>query len=236
MMKSTTWIGGIIAAGLMVGYAVHLLAASRAPAVATMPASAATSAGAPASGTARYKVGDHLQQGPDLTNNTYKPSAASKGAFREIAWEALIPKNWDAMAPFKGLKLDQMEDGDPRAMEALWKAKKYWKNAPVDPAMNGAAIRIPGFVVSLEREGDALKEFLLVPYFGACIHVPPPPANQIIHVHSSEAVKDIRTMDAVWISGTLQVEHSDTMMGTAGYSMASVKVEPYTVQPGEQGS
>jgi len=82
-------------------------------------------------------------------------------------------------------------------------------------------------VVSLEREGDALKEFLLVPYFGACIHVPPPPANQIIHVHSAKAVKDIRTMDAVWINGVLKVDHSDTLMGSAGYSMTSIKVEPY---------
>jgi len=83
-------------------------------------------------------------------------------------------------------------------------------------------------VVSLEREGEALKEFLLVPYFGACIHVPPPPANQIIHVHSKQAVSNIRTMDAVWITGVLKVERSETMMGNAGYSMTSVKVEPYT--------
>lgn len=232
MMKSVTWISGIVAAGLMVGYAVHLLAKPHAPvpvnAAATTPAVMPVAA-------APYQVGDHLQPGPDLANHPYKPSGKTGDGFREITWESLMPKNWDAMVPFKGLKLDQMEDGDPRAMEALWKAKKFWKNAPVDPGMNGASIRIPGFVVSLEREGEALKEFLLVPYFGACIHVPPPPANQIIHIHSNRAVKDIRTMDAVWISGVLKVEHSDTMMGTAGYSMASVKVEPYTEQSTRQG-
>ncbi|WP_050476776.1 DUF3299 domain-containing protein [Herbaspirillum rhizosphaerae] len=234
-MKSITWIGGIVAAGLLVGYGAHLAAtpktlAAAPTAEAINAGTAAGAASAPYSDNAQYKVGDHLQQSPDLSNKPYKPSGKNEGAFREIAWESLMPKNWDAMAPFKGLKLDKMEDGDPRAMEALWKAKKYWKNAPIDPSMDGVSIRIPGFVVSLEREGEALKEFLLVPYFGACIHVPPPPANQIIHVHSSKPVKNTRTMDAVWISGVLKVEHSDTMMGTAGYSLASVKVEPYTDQ------
>lgn len=67
-----------------------------------------------------------------------------------------------------------------------------------------------------------------MPYFGACIHVPPPPANQIIHVRSAKAVKNVRTMDAVWISGVLKVERSDSSMGASSYSMKAVSVEPYT--------
>lgn len=217
-MKSILWIGGIIGAGLLVGYAWRLAAT---------PASSATADAPIVAAHAQYKVGDHLQQAPDLEQTPYHPSSNNTNQFKEIAWESLIPKSWDAMAPFKGLKLDKMQDDDPRAVEALWKAKQYWKNAPVDPGMDGTAIRIPGFVVSLEREGEALKEFLLVPYFGACIHVPPPPANQIIHVHSSEPVQGVRTMDAVWVNGILKVDRSDTVMGSAGYSMTSVKVEPY---------
>jgi uncharacterized protein len=236
MMKSITWIGGIIAAGLLVGYSVHLATApavartAAADTISTAAAATATNSGtttATAGNNVQYQDGQHLQAAPDLSKSPYQPSGKSTNGYQEIAWESLIPKDWDAMAPFKGLKLNKMEDDDPRAMEALWKAKKYWKNAPVNPKMDGAAIRIPGFVVSLEREGEALKEFLLVPYFGACIHIPPPPANQIIHVHSTKAVKDIRTMDAVWITGVLKVERSETMMGNAGYSMTSIKVEPY---------
>jgi len=218
-MKSITWISGIIGAGLLVGYSLRLAATPAMP-VTAPPAAVSADNG-------QYKVGDHLQQNPDLVATPYKPSVNSDASYKEIAWESLIPKDWDAMKPFKGLKLDKLQDDDPRAEEALWKAKQYWKNAPIDPSMDGKAIRIPGFVVSLEREGEALKEFLLVPYFGACIHVPPPPANQIIHVHSAKAVKDIRTMDAVWINGVLKVDHSDTLMGSAGYSMTSIKVEPY---------
>jgi hypothetical protein len=248
-MKTLYWIGGIAAAGLLVGTGVRLIAHSGDPAYApgaaaarmpqqpdgaplagVVPAvTARAAAGSTVSGVAdgQYQVGDHLKQSPAVADQPYKPSGKMVDGFREIAWESLIPKDWDAMAPFKGLKLDQLDDSDPRADAALWKAKKYWKDAPVDPSMEGKAVRLPGFVVSLDREGEALKEFLLVPYFGACIHVPPPPANQIIHVKSRKAVKNIRTMDAVWINGVIKVERSDSSMGAAGYSMTAVKVEPY---------
>lgn len=222
-MKSMAWITAIVVAGLLLGYALHLTATRSAANTAAPSSVSGVAASAPP-----YQVGQHLPTTPDLSTTPYRPAPHNSGAFKEIAWEALIPKNWDAMAPFKGVALDKMEDGDPRAMEALWKARKYWKNAPIDPSMDGASIRIPGFVVSLEREGDALTEFLLVPYFGACIHVPPPPANQIIHVHSTKAIPGIRSMDAVWISGILKVQRSDTMMGSAGYSMQAIKVEAYT--------
>ncbi len=48
--------------------------------------------------------------------------------------------------------------------------------------LNGSKVKIPGFVIPLEGDDKAVTEFLLVPYFGACIHVPPPPPNQIIYV------------------------------------------------------
>lgn len=253
-MKTLYWIGGIAAAGLLVGTGVRLIAhpdaaagnaSSRpapapapqiagAPPAATVPAvTARAEAGSTVDGVAaaanvQYQVGDHLKQNVTAADQPYKASGKSVNGYQEIAWESLIPKDWDAMAPFKGLNLDKLDDSDPRADAALWKAKKYWKQAPVDPAMEGKAVRLPGFVVSLDREGEALKEFLLVPYFGACIHVPPPPANQIIHVKSAKAIKDVRTMDAVWINGVLKIEHSDSSMGASGYSMTAVKVEPYT--------
>lgn len=251
-MKTLYWMGGIVAAGLLVGTGVRLLAHGDAQAApAPVPAAAAAaSPGGPLAGavpavTARansgstvpgvaeassgqYQVGDHLQQSAAVTDQPYQASGKTVNGFQEIAWESLIPKDWDPMAPFKGIQLDQLSDDDPRAAAALWKAKKYWKDAPVDPSMEGKPVRLPGFVVSLDREGEALKEFLLVPYFGACIHIPPPPANQIIHVKSAKAVKNVRTMDAVWISGVIKVERSDSSMGASSYSMKAVSVEPYT--------
>ena len=66
-----------------------------------------------------------------------------------------------------------------------------------------------------------------MPYFGACIHVPPPPANQLIHVFPSKPLKDVQTMQAVWVSGTVENIAADTSMGRAGYRMKAEIIAPY---------
>lgn len=176
------------------------------------------SADQPKSGPA-YTVGQTL---------TPSPAAPAAGAtFREIDWQTLLPKGWDPMAPFKGLPLQEMEDGDPRAQAALEKARQFWRDAPIETALDGEAVRLPGFVVSLDGEGEAIREFLLVPYFGACIHVPPPPSNQVVHVRAAKPLEGLRTMDTVWISGVMRVERAETMMGDAGYAMHDARLEPY---------
>jgi hypothetical protein len=102
-----------------------------------------------------------------------------------------------------------------------------WDNAPTNNARDGQSVRIPGYIVPLEEGKSGVKEFLLVPYFGACIHTPPPPSNQIIHVLPREAAPGLRSMDTVWINGTLKTLRSDTSMGASGYRMDAVTVEPY---------
>ncbi|HRL74785.1 MAG TPA: DUF3299 domain-containing protein [Candidatus Accumulibacter phosphatis] len=166
---------------------------------------------------ADYRVGERLP-------------ADRKGAqgYRLIGWDELMPKGWDPMAAFKGLDLARLRDSDPKAQEALESARQLWDQAPVEKAMNGQKVRIAGFVVPLERRGEQVTEFLLVPYFGACIHVPPPPANQIIHVVADKPVAGMRTMDAMWVSGTLGLDRTDTGMGVAGYRMRGEAFEPYT--------
>jgi len=165
-----------------------------------------------------YKDGERLSQ----------PAVSASGSYRNMDWDALIPKDWDPMQAIKELNVGNLKDSDPRAMEALSKLKEAWNNAPVESSLRGQRIRIPGFVVPLEHSKQQLvTEFLLVPYFGACIHVPPPPANQVIHVIPANPVKTQGIMDAVWVSGTLEIEHSDSPLGAAGYKMKADVVTPY---------
>jgi hypothetical protein len=147
--------------------------------------------------------------------------------FKEIRWEELVPKDWDPTKDFKALNLGTLQDSDPRAMEALEKMKALFDNAPAEPAFAGAKIRLPGFVIPLERKGEQVTEFILVPYFGACIHTPPPPANQIIHAVATKSVGKLRSMDPVWVTGTLSLQRADTPWGKAGYRLAVDKVVPY---------
>jgi len=171
---------------------------------------------------ADYQLGDRLSQ-PAAKN-----AAARGAALRPISWDDLVPKDWDPRKVLQGIDLSMLSDADPRAMQALEKLREAWNNAPANAEMNGARVRIPGFIVPLEHKGDQIREFLLVPYFGACIHSPPPPSNQVIHVMPSRPLaRTFRTMDAVWVNGTLQADRSRTDMGDAAYRMQAERIEPY---------
>ena len=151
--------------------------------------------------------------------------------FRELKWEELVPKDWDPLKDLKGMGLGApegscMNDGDPKAQAMLEKLREIWDRAPTVAAMDGRAVRLPGFVVPLDETPAGLTSFLLVPYFGACIHTPPPPANQIVFVQAKAPVKS-RTMEAVWVRGTLKIERAASSMGTSGYRLDAVGVEPY---------
>lgn len=156
---------------------------------------------------------------------------AGKASFREITWDELVPKDWDPMKDFQGLNLAMLSDADPKAAEMLKKMRTAWDNAPGNNAIDGQTVRLPGYLVPLEDGKAGMSEFLLVPYFGACIHTPPPPSNQIVHVKPQTPPKGFRSMDTVWISGTLRLLRSDTMMGVSSYRMEAVVVEPYVSKP-----
>ena len=165
-----------------------------------------------------YAVGDRLA----------KPAAKTTGGFRTITFDDLMPADWDPNAIFKQLDMESLQDNDPRAMEVMAKIKQAWEQAPVVPALNGQKIRMAGFLVRLEGDDKHIREFLLVPYFGACVHVPPPPANQVVHVIPDQPVPVGPDMGAVWVSGTLSLAAAKTDLGDAGYRISAVKVEPYT--------
>ena len=86
--------------------------------------------------------------------------------------------------------------------------------------MDGQRIRIPGFVVPLEfGENKKVTQFFLVPYFGACIHVPPPPPNQIIFVTSKKGLAIKELYDPLWISGIISTSRIENDVALAAYKM-----------------
>jgi uncharacterized protein len=105
----------------------------------------------------------------------------------------------------------------------------------VNPLLNGQTIRIPGYVLPLEFSGKQVTEFLLVPWVGACIHTPPPPPNQIVHVKPGKPVTISGMFEAVWVTGRLSTQsltkNLSMVDGAAeidvGYSLTAAIVEPY---------
>lgn len=150
---------------------------------------------------------------------------------RTMTWEELVPKGWD---PLEGLRdmmkegggLSLLSDGDPRAMALMRELRARWDAAPVRAELDGTRVKLPGYVVPLQQQGGQVSELLLVPYFGACIHTPPPPANQIVHAALDKPLP-LRSMDVVWATGTLRTRRHDGGMGTSGYALEGLSVEPY---------
>jgi hypothetical protein len=157
----------------------------------------------------------------------YSMGLHAQANWPELKWEALVPKGWDPSREFRDLQFSQLQDSDPRAMEALQKLKEIWEVAPVEPSLEGRQIRIAGFALPLEGQEGQVTEFLIVPYFGACIHSPPPPANQIIHARSFRPLSGIRMMEPIITFGTLGVRRISTPWGSAGYQMRVDKVQAY---------
>ncbi len=94
--------------------------------------------------------------------------------------------------------------------------------------LDGREVRIPGFVVPIETDGQGrLKEFFLVPYFGACIHVPPPPANQLIYGRLKEPIPMVNIWDAFWMEGTLRIEDVSNATAASAYAMEVSRLELY---------
>lgn len=130
----------------------------------------------------------------------------------ELFWEDMVPPDYQTP--------DSPMDHNGSMMQ-------MGIDAPIIESLNGKLVKIPGFVVPLEGDNKTTTEFLLVPYFGACIHVPPPPANQIVYVKFSTAVPIDNLYDAVWVTGTLSTKGWKGDLATVGYSLVGISVSPY---------
>ena len=136
--------------------------------------------------------------------------------YKELEWDDLIPLS-EQLNPPPFPEVNH-EDEFAIPMQPIGK---------VVESLHGTQVRLPGFVVPLEGDSQKITAFLLVPYFGACIHVPPPPTNQIVYVAYPEGAKVDDLWDAVWVTGTLQTTAASHEMGDAAYSLTATSVTPY---------
>ncbi|CAM3076534.1 MAG TPA: DUF3299 domain-containing protein [Pseudoalteromonas sp.] len=136
---------------------------------------------------------------------------------KEIFWEDLIPQGH--------VQIDTQAQANHEGSEQNWVQPEL--DAPVVEALNGQSVSLPGFVVPLEGDSEVITEFLLVPYFGACIHVPPPPPNQIVHVTVKGGVPIESLYDAIVVTGVISTETWSGEIAQVGYKMKAVGVAPF---------
>jgi uncharacterized protein len=150
-------------------------------------------------------------------------AAADAPTARTLEWVDLIPegaRDEQGAGPAAPTH-DYLGESGPAATQRSL-------NAPVNAELEGKLVKIPGFIVPLDVAKDGtVSEFFLVPYFGACIHVPPPPPNQIVYVKSPKGIALDSIYEAYWITGTMKMENKSTRLGAAAYSLSADKVEIY---------
>lgn len=141
-----------------------------------------------------------------------RPAASPAGYWGAgAAW--LVPGAEPIKVDWKTLGLLNYRTGD--APDALRK-------------LDGQVIQVPGFIVPLEDYAQQATEFLVVPYFGACIHLPPPPPNQMVYVKmEGDKATSIGMYDPVWVVGTLRIESFQSAYGDVGFTLVGQKVLPY---------
>jgi hypothetical protein len=129
----------------------------------------------------------------------------------------------------------------PMVNDKAWMSEKRLQpGAGGTPAVvkefDGKRVRIGGYVVPLDFEATNVKEFLLVPFVGACIHVPPPPANQIIYVKAVKGFDVAGSFDPVYVTGTLKVASAYTGLAETGYSHSFLSIARRTPRCSNRGA
>lgn len=98
----------------------------------------------------------------------------------------------------------------------------------IRPELDGLTIRMAGYVTPVGFDADRVTEFILVPFLGACIHVPPPSADQLVYVTEAEGLELDMMYEPIWVTGTLKAEPLATVLADVGYRIEGAAVEPYS--------
>jgi len=184
----------------------------------------------------------------ETTLDTIQAEADVKLDVTEITWEDLMPEGEDEL--LEALYVEFYEDFERKmaqnsttlaeaASQDIGVSAMIEEGSDADTMeqigtfnvvkdLDGKRIRVPGYVVPFDFNANAeYKEFLVVPYFGACLHTPPPPPNQIILVKSDTAAKIDNIYEPFWLEGTLKTGEFLNDLGNSAYELKLSKIEPY---------
>lgn len=169
-------------------------------------------------------------QQPSEADDRQDPESAALSPV--VQWEDLIPtgaSGAELMARFEE-EIASVEPGSPEADQLYEAIQAEFDPAAVNTELDGQKLRLAGFVAPLTYEDDIVTEFLLVPTFGACIHVPPPPPNQtiMVSVDKENGLTLKESWGAVWVEGTMILEAGTSDLGETSYRIVDATTGEYT--------
>lgn len=146
------------------------------------------------------------------------PQAALADDVIDLNWSDLLPEGEIHLPPL----VQDFINHDPNSIAA-----GQPPSSGLRTDWNGQIVRIPGFIVPIEFDGQGVTAFLLVPYVGACIHVPPPPANQLVFVTTPDPFENKGLFTAVSVTGMFGTASLSTQLAQVGYALSAEKIEPH---------
>jgi len=160
------------------------------------------------------------------------PPAASDAEVGETDWLTLMPP--EDIAALENLSPVEHLGGDTGGSYGLGSVAAaqgldVFSSFSTVTAMNHQPVKLGGFIVPLSaNESNELVEFFLVPYFGACLHTPPPPPNQIVHVVLPKPIPMTDLWTGYWVEGDLKIKLFLNEVGGSAYQIADAKVTPWS--------
>ncbi|WP_368184337.1 DUF3299 domain-containing protein [Aestuariibius sp. HNIBRBA575] len=146
------------------------------------------------------------------------PSLAQAEDFVDLEWTDLIPDGQVAMPPM----LQDLIDHDQPPMSS-----QQPQSNGVRTDWNGQVVRLPGFIVPIDYSGTGVTAFILVPFVGACVHVPPPPANQLVFVTTQDPYQTAGLYEPVNVIGMFGTSSISTQLADIAYAISADRIVPY---------
>jgi hypothetical protein len=137
----------------------------------------------------------------------------------EITWDDLIPPG----VPYAEI----IGEGEMDERNDVWHPIFDENATKLNPALDGAYIKMPGFIIPIDFTTTGVTSFVFVPYLGACLHTPPPPPNQLVFVTTETPWPNTNLWDAVWVTGQMHHETQSTDVAETGYTLKADKMEVY---------
>lgn len=150
---------------------------------------------------------------------TLLPLRVAASPFQEITWDDLIPPG----VPYSEI----VGEGELDEQNDTWNPIFDENATKLNTALDGVSVKLPGYIIPLDTGLEGVTSFVLVPYVGACIHVPPPPPNQLVFVTTATPWPSENLWDAIWVYGHLSARLQSTEIAEIGYQIAAENIESY---------
>lgn len=177
------------------------------------------------------EIGDPVPEpeSSSLAQQAQRDAELEARGITEIGWEELMPEGEEErIAEMYQAQMARLYSGGGIAEGSAADQAIQIGTFNVVDELDGMKIRLPGYTVPFDYGSEAeISEFLLVPYYGACLHAPPPPPNQTVFVETKEKIKLRDLSQAVWIEGTIRTARQDTELADAAYTIEMTGWEIY---------